>query len=276
MLFLTYKISVWYNSFKTEYKEEKVMIKIPITDIKDRLEQLAIDELSAAIEIYRDDDRNGVQQLIKKYDKRLLEYENEKERIFDMKQLARKYTNHVICGIDEVGRGPLAGPVVTAAVILRPDEDLLYINDSKKLSSEKREWLYEEIINRAIDYAVGIVNVDRIDEVNILNATYEAMQSAIQQLKIKPDVIFVDAVHIPGVSIKQESIIKGDEKCYSIAAASIIAKVTRDRMMTQYEELFPQYQFSQHKGYGTKDHIEAIKKYGPCELHRRTFIKNFI
>ena len=181
-----------------------------------------------------------------------------------------------ICGFDEAGRGPLAGPVVAGAVILPADCEILYLNDSKKLSAAKREQLYDEIMEKAIAVGVGMASPARIDEINILQATYEAMRTAVFELGVKPDVLLNDAVTIPEITIPQVPIIKGDAKSVSIAAASIIAKVTRDRLMMQYEEVLPGYGFAKHKGYGSKEHIEAIRRLGPTPIHRRTFIKNFI
>ena len=182
-----------------------------------------------------------------------------------------------ICGIDEAGRGPLAGPVVVGAVILPKDSFIEGVNDSKKVSEKKREKIFELIKNEALSYSVGIVDQNEIDEINILNATKHAVTIAIENLKIKPDLILVDALtNIDTKGIPYKSIIKGDAKEYSIAAASIIAKVTRDRMMKEWDEIFPQYGFAKHKGYGTSAHISALKEYGPCLLHRKTFIKNFV
>ena len=182
-----------------------------------------------------------------------------------------------IAGIDEAGRGPLAGPVVVGVVIMPKDSMIEGVNDSKKVSEKKREKLYDEITSEAIAWGVGIVDQNEIDEINILNATKKAVTMAISSLKVKPDLILVDALtNIDTCGIPYKSIIKGDAKEYSIAAASIIAKVTRDRIMRQWDEVFPEYGFKGHKGYGTKKHIEAIKEYGPCMLHRKTFIKNFI
>lgn len=180
-----------------------------------------------------------------------------------------------ICGIDEAGRGPLAGPVVAAAAVLPKDCQILYLNDSKKLSEKKRDLLFDEIKEKAVTYGVGIVSPQVIDEINILQATYEAMRQAISQLKVTPEILLNDAVTIPGVDIMQVPIIKGDAKSVSIAAASILAKVTRDRMMAEYDQIYPEYGFAKHKGYGTAAHIAALKEYGPCLIHRRTFIKNF-
>lgn len=181
-----------------------------------------------------------------------------------------------ICGIDEAGRGPLAGPVVAGAVILPKDEKILYVNDSKKLSEKKREMLYDEIMDRALAVGVGIVGTERIDEINILQATYEAMRMAVAQLKVQPDILLNDAVTIPDLKVHQVPIVKGDAKSVSIAAASIIAKVTRDRLMREYGQVFPEYEFASNKGYGTKSHIEALKTYGPTPIHRRTFIQHFV
>lgn len=182
-----------------------------------------------------------------------------------------------ICGIDEAGRGPLAGPVVVASVIMPKDSMLEYVNDSKKVSEKRREELYDIIINEAIAYGVGIVDETTIDEVNILNATKGGLTASIKELAIKPDLILVDALKgIDTLQIPYMSIIKGDAKCYSIAAASIIAKVTRDRIMRSYDEIYPEYGFAKHKGYGTAAHIQKIKEIGPCPIHRNSFIKNFI
>ena len=194
-----------------------------------------------------------------------------------MKEFDREYKIYgTICGIDEAGRGPLCGPVVAAAVILPDEYNILYINDSKKLSETKREEVYKEIDKYAVAYGVGIVSPERIDEINILQSTYEAMRTAIHKLSVTPDILLNDAVTIPMVDIKQVPIIKGDAKSQSIAAASIVAKVTRDHLMEEYDKLYPEYGFAKHKGYGTAAHIKAIKEYGPCPIHRRTFIKNFI
>ena len=201
----------------------------------------------------------------------------EEERIEAMKSFEREYKECTyICGIDEAGRGPLAGPVVAGAVILPKDCKLLYINDSKKLSEKKREELYEQIMEVAVGASVGIVNSNTIDEINILQATYEAMRIALVKLPVLPDILLNDAVTIPKVDVKQVPIIKGDSKSISIAAASIIAKVTRDRMMRVYDEIYPEYGFAKNKGYGTASHIEAIGKVGLSPIHRHTFVKNFV
>ena len=194
-----------------------------------------------------------------------------------MKIYERKYADYAfICGIDEVGRGPLAGPVVAGAVILPKDCNILYINDSKKLSEKKREELYDVIMEQAVATGIGMASPARIDEINILQATYKAMQQAISKLSIKPDLLLNDAVTIPDVEIEQIPIIKGDAKSISIGAASIIAKVTRDRLMVEYDQILPEYGFASNKGYGSAEHIAALKKYGPSPIHRRSFIHNFI
>lgn len=203
--------------------------------------------------------------------------EKELFRLKEMSAYEEEYASYqYICGVDEVGRGPLAGPVVAGAVILPKDEMILYLNDSKKLSEKKRELLYDEIMEKAVATGIGMVSPERIDEINILQATYEAMRQAIEQLNVKPDILLNDAVTIPQVEIKQVPIIKGDAKSISIAAASIIAKVTRDRLMKEYDNILPGYDFASNKGYGTKAHIEGLKKLGPSPIHRKTFIKNFV
>ena len=210
-------------------------------------------------------------------EKQLAKLQAEKERMYGMFSYEREYGDcEYICGIDEVGRGPFAGPVVACAVILPKDCDILYINDSKKLSEKKREELYREITEKAVSYGIGIADEKVIDEINILQATYKAMRQAINNLTVKPDILLNDAVTIPGVDIKQIPIIKGDAKSASIAAASIVAKVTRDHMMEEFDKKYPGYDFASNKGYGTKAHIEGIKRQGPCEIHRRSFIHNYI
>lgn len=201
----------------------------------------------------------------------------EYERIDAMMYYEKKHNACTyICGIDEAGRGPLAGPVVAGAVILPKDLKLLYVNDSKKLSPAKREELYAVITRQAICFGTGVVDAERIDKINILQATYEAMKIAIAGLANVPDILLNDAVTIPGMAMPQENIVKGDAKSVSIAAASILAKVTRDHMMQAYDTLYPGYGFAKHKGYGTKEHIEALRRLGPSPIHRRTFIRNFV
>ena len=189
----------------------------------------------------------------------------------------KKYGSYLaICGIDEVGRGPLAGPVVAGAVILPKNHQILYLNDSKKLSEKKREELFAVIMKEAVATGIGMVSPAKIDEMNILQATYEAMRLAIADLGTEPDLLLNDAVTIPGVPYRQIPIIKGDAQSVSIAAASIIAKVTRDRLMVEYDKVIPGYEFAKNKGYGTKAHIAALKELGPSPIHRATFIKNFV
>ncbi|MCR5790696.1 MAG: ribonuclease HII [Lachnospiraceae bacterium] len=235
-------------------------------------------ELPAFIAAYEDDQRSSVQAVVKSAAQRFQKYEAELARTFQMSVYERKYreTCPLIAGIDEVGRGPLAGPVVACAVILDPDKEILYLNDSKQLTAAKREQLYEEIMEKAIAVGLGSADNHRIDEINILQATYEAMREAIQNLSEKPDILLNDAVTIPDVAIRQVPIIKGDAKSISIAAASIVAKVTRDRLMVKYDAQYPEYGFRQNKGYGAAKHIEAIKQFGPTPLHRKSFIGNFV
>ena len=200
----------------------------------------------------------------------------ERERLEKMREFEHKYEAEgfkYIAGIDEVGRGPLAGPVVTACVILPHDVELLYLNDSKKVTKKRREVLYDQIMECAVAVSIGINDAARIDEINILEATKEAMKMAIDGMSIRPDLLLIDAVHIDGVETKQVAITKGDAKSVSIAAASIIAKVTRDRMMVDMDLKYPGYSFASNKGYGTKAHYDGLKTLGPCEIHRRTFIK---
>lgn len=249
-----------------------------IQEIKTILQHASYEELPAYIMTYGRDERSGVQKEVARAQKRLEQWQEEVQRIEQMKQLEYEYWKQYdyVCGIDEVGRGPLAGPVMAAAVIFPKDINLLYLNDSKQLSEKKREELYEEIRTHAIAWAVGIADVATIDSVNILQADYIAMRQAISKLSIEPQLLLNDAVTIPLVNQPQVPIIKGDTKSISIAAASILAKVERDRLMCVYDEMYPEYGFARNKGYGSAEHIEAIRKYGPCDIHRRTFIKKFI
>ncbi|SFO03181.1 MULTISPECIES: ribonuclease HII [unclassified Pseudobutyrivibrio] len=230
------------------------------------------------IEEYINDGRPGVSKIIGMAQKRMEKLRIERERIEHLKEFENQYWPEFdyIGGIDEVGRGPLAGPVVTACVVLPKDCSILYINDSKKLSASKRDELYEIIMKEAVSVGIGVCSEQRIDEINILQATYEAMRQAISECSVEPQVLLNDAVTIPEVKIKQVPIIKGDAKSISIGAASIIAKVTRDRMMVEYDSIYPEYHFASNKGYGSAEHIEALKKYGPCPIHRRSFIGNFV
>ena len=253
------------------------MAGIKISDIKEEFAASNIEGYADLIEKYSDDERAGVINLIKRYQKEIDKHNKEVERTYNMQAFERKYGEYqYICGIDEVGRGPLAGPVCAGAVILPKDVDILYINDSKQLSAAKREELYDIIKKKAIAVKTAYSSPEVIDDINILQATYRAMREAINELDVKPDILLNDAVNIPEVNIKQVPIIKGDAKSISIAAASIIAKVERDRLMVMYDELYPEYGFAKNKGYGSKEHIEAIKKYGPCPIHRRSFIKGLI
>ena len=235
------------------------------------------EELQSFIDTYSNDERNSVSSLLERARKAIAAIEKEIARTEEMKKY--EYENEqfgYVCGIDEVGRGPFAGPVVACAVILPANSRILYLNDSKKLSEKKREELYDVIMKEAVAVGIGMRDAGRIDEINILQATYEAMRDAIANLKVKPDVLLNDAVTIPGVDIRQVPIIKGDAKSVSIAAASIVAKVTRDRMMVEYEKEYPGFDFASNKGYGTQKHIEALKEQGPTPIHRRSFIGNFI
>lgn len=247
-----------------------------ISEIREELASALWEEIPGLLEKYRPDTRSGVQALLHKYQKQEEKLRTERMRLEAMWEYERQYGHCTyICGIDEAGRGPLAGPVAAGAVILPKDCEILYLNDSKKLSAKRRDALYDEIMEKAAAVGVGVISPARIDEINILQATYEAMRMAVNALEIEPQVLLNDAVTIPGISILQVPIIKGDAKSVSIAAASIIAKVTRDRMMVEYDAEFPQYGFAKHKGYGSAAHIEAIQKYGPSPIHRKTFIKNY-
>lgn len=248
-----------------------------IAEIRKELESSSGDGTKALLDVYEKDSRKGVQTLVAKYRKMERLLAKERERLEKMREFEHKYSSfEAICGVDEAGRGPLAGPVVAGAVILPADVEILYLNDSKKVSAARRDELYEEIKEKAVSWAVGIVSPERIDEINILQATYEAMRQAIAKLMPEPDLLLVDAVTIPSVPQKQVGIVKGDARSVSIAAASIMAKVTRDHMMEEWDVKYPEYGFSSHKGYGSQAHIEAIRKYGPSPIHRRTFIKNFV
>jgi len=201
----------------------------------------------------------------------------ERQRLEGMREFENKYSDlGAVAGIDEAGRGPLAGPVVAAAVILPKDIFLPFLNDSKKVTEKRRDVLFDQIKQEALAYGIGIASNALIDDINILQATYEAMREAISKLNKTPDILLVDAVHIPGINIKQVGIVKGDAKSVNIAAASILAKVTRDRLMLEYDKIYPEYGFASNKGYGTAKHIEALKAYGACDIHRRSFIGNFV
>ena len=248
-----------------------------ISEIKLEFMQADLTALPVLLKNYNEDVRSGVVTICKQYESRLEAHHKELLRLEAMKEYEYKYQDYAyICGIDEVGRGPLAGPVIACAIILPKDCDILYINDSKQLTQKKREELYDQIISQAVAFGIGSTPPPRIDEINILQATYEAMQKAIQNLSVTPDLLLNDAVTIPGINIKQVPIIKGDAKSISIAAASIVAKVTRDRLMGAYDKVFPGYDFAENKGYGSAKHIEAIKELGLTPIHRRSFVKNFL
>ena len=249
-----------------------------IAEIKEKIRDASLQEIPDILNVYAADTRDGVRKLIAAAQKKMDAFEKEKVRIYEMEEFERQNEEKgYICGIDEVGRGPLAGPVMAGAVILPPNCDILYLNDSKQLSEKKREELYDIIMEKAIAVGIGAATPARIDEINILQADYEAMAKAVGKLTVKPDVLLIDAVHIPQLeAYEQISIIKGDAKSVSIAAASIVAKVTRDRLMKELDAQYPAYGFAQNKGYGSAEHIAALKKYGPCPLHRRSFIGHFV
>lgn len=249
-----------------------------IKEIKQIFEQSQREKWQELFEQYQQDSRSGVAKLVAQYQRKLAAYEKEQERLEHMLEFERKYGDefHCICGIDEAGRGPFAGPVVAGAVILPVGLKIEGLNDSKQVSAKRREELFEEIQEKAVSYAVGMSSPERIDEINILQATYEAMRKAIASLSVPPDLLLNDAVTIPEVPLKQVAIVKGDGRSLSIAAASIMAKVTRDRMMKEYAQIYPEYSFEKNKGYGSAEHREALKKYGPCPIHRRTFIHNWV
>lgn len=247
-----------------------------VSAIAQELQNCSGDALIALCHSLKTDPRKSVQQLAAKTMRRLEKEKEELERVQRMIDFERALAgNTIYCGIDEAGRGPLAGPVVAAAVIMPRDGKIPYVNDSKQVSEKKREQLYEQILKEAVSFGVGIVDAKRIDEINILQATYEAMRQAISQLTMPLGHVLADAVTIPKITVPQTPIIKGDAKCYSIAAASIIAKVTRDRIMREYDRIYPGYGFSENKGYGSAAHIETLKTKGPVPIHRRTFISAF-
>ncbi len=250
-----------------------------ISEIKAMFEAAAIEEYLPLIAEFSKDERTGVVGIVNKYKKKLEAYHAEVQRTEAMKVYENKYSQYqYICGIDEVGRGPLAGPVCAGAVILPKDETILYLNDSKKLTAKKREELYDIILERAVAVQTAFISHEIIDKINILQATYEAMRTAVKKLSPTPDILLNDAVTIPEMdcNIVQVPIIHGDAKSVSIAAASIVAKVERDRLMQEYDALYPEYGFASNKGYGSKEHIEAIKKHGACPIHRLSFLKGLI
>ncbi len=246
-----------------------------ISAVKEELQAAEETMLPSFISKYGEDGRAGVQNLVRQAKKKLERLEKERARMETLKQYERQYgAAGYVCGIDEAGRGPLAGPVVAGGAILPKDCGILGINDSKQLSEKKREELYSVILEEAVAVGIGMASPQRIDEINILMATYEAMRQAIQNLSVVPDILLNDAVCIPQVEIPQVPIIRGDAKSISIGAASILAKVTRDRLMVEYDKIMPEYGFARHKGYGTSEHIEAIRVYGPSSIHRQSFLKN--
>lgn len=248
-----------------------------ISQIRQEFIEAKPKELSGLIDQYLSDGRSTVGTICRQYSLKLSLYEKEIKRLSAMKQYESAYKDYnYICGIDEVGRGPLAGPVMACAIILPGDCDILYINDSKQLSEKKREELYSELVSKAIAFGIGSISPARIDEINILQATYEAMGQAINNLGIIPDILLNDAVTIPGIDIKQVPIIKGDSKSISIAAASIVAKVTRDHLMMEYDKVYPGYDFANNKGYGSTKHMEALRRLGPSPIHRRSFLKSMV
>jgi len=250
-----------------------------ISEIKEILGNCSMEELPEQMKQFEEDSRKGVQTALASFRKKYEKHQQELARLDEILTYERGLWEagyDLVAGIDEVGRGPLAGPVVAAAVILPKECKIEGVNDSKKLSAKKREELYDIILEKAVSYGIGVVSNERIDEINILQATYEAMREALSQLKPKADYILADAVTIPMVSTPQRGIIKGDAKSMSIGAASIVAKVYRDRMMEAYEEVYPGYGFASNKGYGAAEHIEGIKKQGITPIHRKTFVKNFL
>lgn len=248
-----------------------------IAEIKQELNQAGEQELPILFAQYEADSRSGVAALITRHKKQLEKLVTERARLEAMRCYEHQYEEQgLVCGIDEAGRGPLAGPVVAAAVILPRDCEILYLNDSKQLTEKRRETLFDEIKEKAVAFGIGMASPERIDEINILQATYEAMRQAVSALDPQPQILLNDAVRIPGISLPQVPIIKGDAKSLSIAAASVLAKVTRDRLMREYDAILPEYGFASNKGYGSAAHIEALQTYGPTPIHRRSFIGNFI
>lgn len=250
-----------------------------ISEINVEFTNCSIDTIDKLINYYFQDNRKGVQDIIKRAIKRKENYEKEQLRIsqlYEYENVFYKQGKIYIAGVDEVGRGPLAGPVVSAAVILPKNAFLIGVNDSKKLSEKQRKTLFQEINEQAIEIQISMENSNVIDEINILQATIKSMEKAINNFKQKPEQIIVDAVKLPNVNISQLNMNKADEKSISVAAASIIAKVTRDEIMDKYHEIYPEYAFNKNKGYGTKEHIDALKKYGPCPIHRMSFLKNLL
>lgn len=248
-----------------------------MSEIKTEFSHASLEEKERLCERYQYDERVGIQKLISRCRKEKEAVQKEKLRMEKMMEYEHNYEHlGYLCGIDEVGRGPLAGPVVACAVILPADHGILYLNDSKQLTARKREELYEIICRKAVSVGIGMTSPARIDEINILQATYEAMRQAVGRLSVQPQLLLNDAVTIPGIEIPQVPIIKGDAKSASIAAASIVAKVTRDRLMVEYDRTMPEYGFASNKGYGSREHIQALKEFGPSPIHRASFITHFV
>lgn len=256
-----------------------IFMKKQVSIIKQEFAETSWGNIENIIKVYENDDRISVQKIISCYKMKLVKHDNELNRLIKMNEIENKayaLGKKCIAGIDEVGRGPLAGPLLTASVILHKDTKIIGINDSKKLSEKKRESLYSEIIENALEFNINMEDNIVIDEINILEATKKSMKKNISNLKNIPDYLIIDAVNLENLKMTTCSIPKADALSISVAAASIIAKVTRDRYMTKIHDKYPQYGFDKNKGYGTKEHIDAIKKYGPCPIHRNTFIKNFV
>lgn len=253
--------------------------KITLKQVEESISELNPSEALKQLYILRENQELNLDRLIEKYLKKEDSFKKEKVRFNNMckyESEAYKKGFKYIAGIDEAGRGPLAGPVVAAVVILPENIFINNLKDSKKLSPKQRDELYEQIKNKALAFEIGMADEKSIDDINIFNATKKAMEQAVNSLKLKPDILLIDAMKLDNLNISQISITKGDNLSISIAAASIIAKVTRDRIIEEYDNIYPQYGFAKHKGYGTKEHIEAIKKYGICPIHRISFVKNFI
>lgn len=261
------------------FQKGKTMERLTIPEIKKQLAQTPSEKRRELLQALCTDERKGVQTLIKQYEELDKRQKEEEQRLFQLSSRERELHQmgyKMVAGIDEVGRGPLAGPVMAAAVILPPGFLLPGVNDSKQLSPKLREELACEIKKEAIAYGIGLISPEEIDRVNIGNASLHAMEKAVEQLPVTPEYLLVDAFRLPHVTIPQEGIIKGDEKSISIAAASIVAKVERDRLMEQWHHWYPEYGFDQHKGYGSRAHIAAIGEYGLCPIHRRSFVKNIV
>lgn len=253
--------------------------KMKICEIEELVNKLNIDDKIKLIKELQGDSRAGVIKIARRLKREIDGHNRELDRIRAMKKFEYEWTGKgakYIAGIDEVGRGPLAGPVYAGAVVFPIDCIIEGVNDSKKLSPQKRLSLYDVIKSNVISCATGYCDEKTIDRINILNATYEAMKMAVIKLSVRPDVLLIDAVRIPGIEIPQVPIVKGDSLSFSIAAASVIAKVERDKFMENLSSLYPEYNFASNKGYGTQEHVDALKKYGPCPIHRRSFIRGII